>query len=74
MTDEQLVHFLGIAAESAENKAKILRSLTPARRALYDRMATLESELTAWECGLGPKPKGVLIDTVRSVRRRRGWR
>lgn len=74
MTDEQLEVFLGIANETPENRAKILRSLTPAKRALYDRMADIETELKLWEMGLGPRPTGVLIDSVRSVRRRRAWR
>jgi hypothetical protein len=74
MTDEQLLDFLGVAKETPENRAKLLRSITPEKRALYERMAGLETELTVWEMGLGPKPTGVLIDSVRSVRRRRMWR
>lgn len=74
MTDEQLLHYLGLANETPENRAKILRSITPQKRAVYERMSTIESELTVWEMGLGSKPTGVLIDTVRSVRRRRVWR
>jgi len=74
MTDEQLLEFLGVAKETPENRAKLLRSITPEKRALYERMAKLETELTIWQMGLGPKPTGVLIDSVRSVRRRRAWR
>src|SRR5262245_65729433 len=69
MTDEQLLEFLGVANETPENRAKILRSIPPERRALYDRMAQTEIELAPWELGLGPKPTGVLIDPVRKVRR-----
>ena len=39
-----------------------------------DRMANLEIEINLWQHGLGPKPKGVLIDTVRDTKRRRAWR
>jgi len=74
MTDEQLLEFLGVANETPENRAKILRSIPPERRALYDRMAQTEIELALWEMGLGPKPTGVLINPVRKVRRRRKTR
>lgn len=74
MTDEQLLDFLGVAKETPENRAKLLRSITPAKRAVYEQMAGLETELAVWEMGLGPKPTGVLIDSVKSVRRRRAWR
>ena len=73
MSDEQLLDFLGVSKETTENRAKLLRSITPERRLLYERMVGLETELTVWQMGLGPKPTGVLIDTVRSVRRRRIW-
>lgn len=71
MTDEQLIEFLGIARLTPDERAKILRSIAPARRAVYDRMAQVEVELTLWQCGLGPKPRGVLVDGVRALRRRR---
>jgi hypothetical protein len=74
MTDDQLLEFLGVANETPENRAKLLRSITPAKRRVYERMAEIETELTVWQMGLGPKPQDVLIDTVRSVRRRRAWR
>jgi hypothetical protein len=72
MTDEELIKYLGI-----ENEPKALRAIgmfTPERRAVYERMASLETELNLWRDGLGPKPQGVLIDTERSTRRRKGWR
>jgi hypothetical protein len=61
MTDAQLEVFLGIADETAENRAKLLRSITPEKRALYEHMAQLVTQLNVWSCGLGPKPKGVII-------------
>lgn len=72
MTDEELIKYLGI-----ENEPKALKAIglfTPERRALYDRMKQVEMEAELWAAGLGPKPQGILIDTERSTRRRRGWR
>ena len=70
MTDAQLVKFLNIGDLAPEDQAKILRSLTPERRALYDRMAELETEIALWQMGLGPKPTGVLMDFPSKRRRR----
>lgn len=61
MTDAELVEFLGIARCSAEDRAKVLASIPPVKRKLYDEMATLEFDLRLWQDGLGPKPKGVII-------------
>lgn len=69
MTDAELETFLGIAG--TKECAKIMASVTPEQRALYERMATLEIEVELWLAGLGPKPTGVLIDLVRGSRRRR---
>ena len=74
VTDDQLIEFLGLGRCSGEVRTKVLRSITPARRAVYDRMAEVEVALQLWECGLGPKPSGVLIDGVRAVRRGRRQR
>lgn len=72
MTDDELAKFLGIAGHPKAQA--VIAALPPAKRALYDRMAGLETELTLWQEGLGPKPAGVLLDTERSTRRRHFWR
>ena len=73
MTDDQLADYLGIPADHPMKKS-VIAALSPAKRAVYERMASLETELALWQDGLGPKPEGVLIDTERSTRRRRAWR
>lgn len=73
MTDDELAEYLGIPADHPM-KETVIKSLSPAKRAVYDRMAGLEVELQLWQDGLGPKPQGVLIDTERSTRRRPGFR
>jgi hypothetical protein len=71
MTDQQLAGYLNLSPDEA---AIVLPKITPGKRALYDRMRQVEVEAELWVCGLGPKPKDVLIDTVRGTRRRSGWR
>lgn len=71
MTDAELTAYLNITPEQA---AIVLPKLTPAKRAVYDRMKQVEIEAALWSEGLGPKPQGVLIDTERSTRRRKGWK
>ena len=71
MTDAELTAYLHLTPEQA---AIVLPKLSPARRAVYDRMKQLEIEVDLWTDGLGPKPAGVLIDTERSTRKRPGWR
>lgn len=71
MTDEQLAQFLGLDRCTPAQRAKVLHSITPQKRATYERMAVVEIELDLWKCGLGPKPRGVLIAGVRAVRKRR---
>jgi hypothetical protein len=73
MTDDDLAIFCGLAPGDPARE-KFIATLTPERRALFERMAGLETEVTLWQQGLGPKPAGVLIDTERSTKRRRGWR
>lgn len=70
MTDDELSKLLGIA-EDDPRKDKAIASISPKKRALYERMASVGMEVELWQAGLGPKPKGVLIDTVRDVIRRR---
>jgi hypothetical protein len=71
LNDTELAAYLHLSPEQA---AIVLPKLSPERRALYDRMMEVEIEAALWVVGLGPKPTGVLIDTERSTRRRRGWR
>ena len=71
MTDDQLIEFLGLGRCSDEQRARVLRGITAARRAVYERMAEVELQLRLWEHGLGPRPRDVLIDGVRAVRRQR---
>lgn len=69
MTDDELLEFLGI--QGKQGATKILASMTPSRRAVYERMKQVEIEAELWANGLGPKPQGVLIDPVRRTRRRK---
>jgi hypothetical protein len=71
MTDSELAEYLHLTPAEA---AIVIPKLTPERRAVYDRMKQVEIDAALWVEGLGPKPQGVLIDTERSTRRRRGWR
>lgn len=73
MTDEQMADFLGFAKDEPK-RILAVQKLAPEKRALFERMATVEVELDLWQQGLGPKPQGVLIDTERSTKRRKGWR
>ena len=38
-----------------------MATVTPEKRALYNKMASLETEVELWQAGLGPKPEGVII-------------
>lgn len=73
MTDEELAAFCGLKPDDPM-RHKFVQSLSPSKRALFERMAILETEIELWHAGLGPKPTGVLIDTERDVKRRRSWR
>lgn len=59
MTDEQLATYLGIPSDHPK-KAAVIAGLSSAKRALYERMATLEIELGLWQAGLGPKPNALI--------------
>lgn len=61
MSDEQLSAFLGIDRLGWVQRTKIMLTITPDKRALYDRMANLETEVELWQAGLAPKPAGVII-------------
>ena len=71
MTDTELAEYLHLTSAEA---AIVIPRLTPARRAVYDHMKQVEIEAALWSEGLGPKPQGVLIDTERSTKHRRGWK
>lgn len=68
LTDADLAKFLGIDADHPK-LAAFMAKLDPAKRASYERMHELCGELDLWQAGFGPKPKGVLIDMDRKVRR-----
>jgi hypothetical protein len=67
MTDAELIEYLNLTPYQA---AIIMPQITPEKRALYDRMRQVAHEAELWAAGAGPKPAGVLIDTVRAVNRR----
>lgn len=71
MNDAELAEYLHLTPTEADS---VIPKLSASRRALYDRMKQVEIEAALWSEGLGPKPRGVLIDTERSTKRRRGWR
>ncbi len=66
MTDRQLAVYLGIIGH--EKWPQVIAGLTASQRAIYERMAGLETEIQLWQDGLGPKPTGVLIDASRNTR------
>ncbi len=68
MTDGELADYLHLTPAEA---AIVIPKLSASRRAVYARMAQIEVEANLWLAGLGPKPAGVLIDTERSMRRRK---
>lgn len=64
MTDSELAEYLHLTPAEA---AIVIPKLTPQRHAVYDRMATLETEIFLWQNGLGPKPTNVLMDFPRKA-------
>ena len=63
MTDEQMAEFLGFGDHPRGVEA--VQKLPPEKRALFERMSTLDAEVELWKAGLGPKPVGVLMDFAR---------
>lgn len=59
MTDEQLAAYLGLTLDPARDQ--ILANITPEARAVYERMAEVETEIALWQQGLAPKPTGVIL-------------
>ena len=70
MTHAELAKYLGIA--DAPNWQAVIDQMPPRKRAVYERMAALEIEIDLWQQGLGPKPKGVLIDASRTPAHAKG--
>lgn len=64
MSDEELAKYLHLTPAEA---AIVIPKLTPQRRAVYDRMASLETEIFLWQNGLGPKPSNVWMDFPRKA-------
>lgn len=67
MTDEQMAVYLGFSADPVG--IRTVRALPEEKRALFERMATLEHEINLWTEGLGRKPSGVMIDLDRKDRK-----
>lgn len=59
MNDDELAEFLGI--EKAKERSKIMATITPEQRAMYENMHEVEIDLKLWVEGVGPKPKGVIV-------------
>ncbi len=70
MTDAELTEYLHLTPDEA---SVIIPKLSAQKRASFERMRQFEVD---WNLHLqgGPRPTGVLIDTERSTKRRRGWR
>jgi hypothetical protein len=71
MDDEELARFLHLTQTEA---AVVIPKISPGARALYERMQQIAIEAELWTKGLGPKPGGVLLDTVRGTRHRKVWK
>jgi hypothetical protein len=69
MADDEMAAFLGIKGHPKE--AACIAALAPEKRALFDRMAEVAMEAELYAAGLGPYPKGVLLDFDRPARRKR---
>lgn len=69
MTDEELAKYLGI--QNWPDWQKAIDIIPPSKRASYERMSELEMEIALWQQGLGPKPRGVLIDMAKTPKRAR---
>lgn len=70
MTDRQLAVYLGII--DSPKWPEIVAGLGESKRAVYERMAVLETEIELWQQGLGPRPRGVLIDASRTPGQAKG--
>lgn len=68
MTDDELVKFLGLTCDG-EAGVNFVKRLSPTRRALYERMSTIDMEFELWQAGLGPKPEGFVYNPGRRKKR-----
>ena len=66
MTDDELAEFLGLKGKVG--CAELMAKITPEKRAVYERMHEVETEIVLWQQGVGPKPKGVIICGPRQVK------
>lgn len=72
MTDSELAAYCGFKpTDDSVKVVKFIAELSPARRALYDRMREVEIEANLWTAGVGPKPTGVILTPEIKERRRR---
>ena len=71
MTDAEMTAYLGIGHLPLVVQVKLI---TGRKRATWERMAEIETELGPNDAGLGPRPRGVLLDYDRPPRRRRPFR
>lgn len=65
MSDAELATFLGLDGMDGFSVARVIRTITPAKRAVYEKMRDVE----LWDKGLGPLPDGVMVDRDRKRRR-----
>lgn len=68
MNDEEFAKAMNLTPAEA---AVVIPKMPPEKRAAYERLIKLGDDLNLWMSGIGPKPQGVLIDTERSMRRRK---
>ena len=66
MTDDELIAFLGLQGVNKALAQRLVASMTPEKRATYDKMRDVEK----WAQGEGPRPEGVIVD----FGRKRKWR
>lgn len=68
MTNEALADFL-CPDDPATGLRIVVETLTPEKRAAYERMAEVCDEIALWEAGVGPKPLGVILCGPKQIRR-----
>jgi hypothetical protein len=68
MTDEQLAEFL-CPDDPALGLRIVTETMTPERRATYERMAEVVDEIGLYEAGVGTKPKGVILCGPKQIKR-----
>lgn len=68
MTDEDLARHLHLTPAEA---TKVIPRLTPEKRAAYERLGQFADDWNLYAAGFGPRPTGALVDTERSMKRRK---